>query len=98
MNDQPTAAQVRPRNPYIGFAFSATWLLVAVFGIVVLLLDGERVVSGEVLIVVILGSESASPVGFSAMLMILTLLGMAGATLISVGLRGNAAFRRRRSR
>ena|SRR5690554_2839825 len=170
---QPQGSEVleRPRNPYIGFAFAAAWLLVALFGFVVLHLDGDVVLTGQVsgqrsvgfflitpaiaviiaviaavrgflalrpwsaylsrttpeerqalsdsrftqgsftpLLVVGLavaagwlvvlfffarGFESASTAGLSAILMVLALLGMAGATLISVGLRGNAAYRRR---
>jgi len=168
-----TTERVNPRNPYIGFAFAAAWLLVAVLGVVVLLIDGERVVTGQVsgqrsvgfflitpaiataifviatvrgflalrpwkaylgrttpeerqalsdskftqrsftplllvgvgvaagwlvvLFFFVQGFESASTAGLSAILMVLALLGMVGATLISVGLRGNAAYRRRQS-
>jgi hypothetical protein len=170
----PTGEIVRPRNPYIGFAFAAAWALVAVSGIIVLLIDGERVVTGQIsgqrsvglflitpaigvvlgiialvrasvavrpwgaylaattpeqrqalsdshfskrsftpllvaglavaagwlviLAFVIAGIETASTAGLSALVMVLTLLGMAGATLISVGMRGNAAFRRSQGR
>jgi hypothetical protein len=165
---------VRPRNPYIGFAFAAAWLAVAAFGSVVLVIDSEAVLSGDVrgqrsvglflvtpvigavvgistavraclaispwntylarttaeqrlvlsdgsfsrrsftplvlagavvavgwfvvLATAAIGFESATVVGRSAVGIVLVLLGMVGLTLISVGVRGNAANRRRQSR